>query len=191
MWNQFIELPANKWRRDAIIVSPDQQGGQLDLAKLIPKVIFDGGAGQRDDFQGLHPFIDNLVYLIHQFLGSSVGIVESHFCLLTDVFIIATLGIGVTHSIFEKTRASGEYQRFYFGRSFEHVHQGDMATQRVAKHVYSPITTVINEFGQVFFQATHCGVQQVKLKQRQKRYNNLMGLAKMADDASKIAHGTK
>jgi hypothetical protein len=34
-------------------------------------------------------------------------------------------------------------------------------------------------------------VQQVKLKQRQKRYNNLMGLAKMADDASKIAHGTK
>jgi hypothetical protein len=57
--------------------------------------------------------------------------------------------------------------------------------------VYSPVTAVINEFGQVFFQTPNCGMQQVQLKQWQKRYNNLMGMAKMVDDACKIAHGTK
>jgi hypothetical protein len=57
--------------------------------------------------------------------------------------------------------------------------------------VYPSVTSVINELCQVFFQATNCGVQQVQFKQGQKRYNNLMGLAKMADNACKIAHGTK
>jgi hypothetical protein len=34
-------------------------------------------------------------------------------------------------------------------------------------------------------------MQQIQLKQRQKWYNNLMGMAKMVNDARKIAHGTK
>jgi hypothetical protein len=34
-------------------------------------------------------------------------------------------------------------------------------------------------------------VQQIQLKQWQKWYNNLVGMAKMVDDARKVAHGTK
>jgi hypothetical protein len=57
--------------------------------------------------------------------------------------------------------------------------------------VYTPVTAVINEFGQVFFQPANGGMKQVQLKQWQKWYNDLMGMAKMVDDACKIAHGPK
>jgi hypothetical protein len=66
-----------------------------------------------------------------------------------------------------------------------------MAAQRVPEEMNAPVAAVVNEFGKVFFKPANRSVQEVKLKQRQKGYNNLMGMAKMVDDACEIAHGTE
>ena len=118
-----------------IILTPYQANRNFDFLQLVAQIVAYGRPCQRNDLERLDAVIDNAEYLIYQLFGSHIGVVEGKFGLGFYIIVIAALGIGFTHTIFEQTRAAGKGDAFHQVLVLERINQANMTTERIAQKV--------------------------------------------------------
>src|ERR1043165_3871406 len=101
VWDQLMKFPGNERWSNCIIIAPDETGWLLNLAYFFSQIVPDGRFSQRNYLDHLDPVVGYFKTFVTQLLGGHCRIVKGKLCFLTDIFLIPTFWVAITHTIFK------------------------------------------------------------------------------------------